>query len=227
MNVNARHHSLGLIAEAGPPRIHHVMAEYLYWDDVGRAYDLALAEPERIAVSLGRHLNDHVTSFYLWTPDDFFIELGWAGRSIDDATWQPHEIAAPSLWGHVRYWQTAAKREQTQKQAPASVSVAHELPPRQSAPRVEREQLRSAAAPDVWRQLAPSGTGHVLLPGGGTMSRFTGGPSSRICWVVGYCAIRPGSTCGGRKDQSSLFSSLSARMVVSAGSLVATLNACS
>ena len=115
LRVNQRHHSLALIADAGAPRIHHVMAEYRYWDDVGRAYDLALAEPQRIAVSLGRHLNDHVTSFYLWTPDDFFIELGWAGRSVDDATWEPQEVAAPSLWGHIRYWQTEAKREQTRK----------------------------------------------------------------------------------------------------------------
>ena len=55
------------------------MLEYLDWDDVGRAYDMALERPESIGVSLGRHANDHVTSFYLRTPDGWMLELGWAG----------------------------------------------------------------------------------------------------------------------------------------------------
>jgi 2,3-dihydroxybiphenyl 1,2-dioxygenase len=104
LHVNPRHHSVALIGTNGPAKIHHVMCEYLHFDDVGRAYDVALDEPERIAVTLGRHLNDHVTSFYAYTPDDFFIEIGWAGRLIDDATWVPEELTSPSLWGHVRNW---------------------------------------------------------------------------------------------------------------------------
>lgn len=104
LHVNARHHSVALIGTDGPARVHHVMCEYLHFDDVGRAYDLALDQPERIAVTLGRHLNDHVISFYAYTPDQFFIEIGWAGRLIDDATWVPEELASPSLWGHVRNW---------------------------------------------------------------------------------------------------------------------------
>ena len=113
LRTNRRHHSIGLIDDKGIPRIHHSMVEYQYWDDVGRAYDLALEKPEKIAVTLGRHLNDHITSFYVWTPDDFFIEIGWAGRTVDDASWEVQEIAAPSLWGHVRNWQTEQKRIQT------------------------------------------------------------------------------------------------------------------
>ena len=113
LRTNPRHHSIGLIDDKGPPRLHHTMVEYRYWDDVGRAYDLAQLDPSGIAVTLGRHLNDHVTSFYVWTPDDFFIELGWAGRRVDDSTWTVEELSSPSLWGHIRNWQTVEKRLQT------------------------------------------------------------------------------------------------------------------
>jgi 2,3-dihydroxybiphenyl 1,2-dioxygenase len=104
LHVNARHHSIALIGSDGPAKIHHVMCEYLHFDDVGRAYDLVLEQPDKIAVTLGRHLNDHVISFYAYTPDGFFIEIGWAGRLIDDATWVPEDLVSPSLWGHVRNW---------------------------------------------------------------------------------------------------------------------------
>ena len=60
-------------------------------------------------------MNDHMTSFYVWTPDDFFIELGWAGRKIDDSTWTVEELSSPSLWGHIRNWQSVEKRLQTKK----------------------------------------------------------------------------------------------------------------
>ena len=116
LRVNARHHSLGLISDReGPARIHHTMVEYQSWDDVGRAYDHAQAHPDSIAVTLGRHLNDHMTSFYIYTPDRFFTEVGWAGRLIDEHTWEPYEIAAPSLWGHDRRWQTPERRAVTRE----------------------------------------------------------------------------------------------------------------
>jgi len=74
-------------------------------DDVGQGYDLALAEPGRIATTLGRHTNDFMMSFYAKTPSDFFVEYGWGGREIDPATWQPQEMRyGPSLWGHDRTW---------------------------------------------------------------------------------------------------------------------------
>ncbi len=104
LHVNARHHTIGLIGTQGAPGIHHIMCEYHHLDDLGRAYDLALARPDAIGVSLGRHLNDHVTSFYVRTPDRSLIELGWAGRLIDPDTWVAEELASPSLWGHVRHW---------------------------------------------------------------------------------------------------------------------------
>ncbi len=103
-HLNGRQHSLALI-EGGNRRIHHIMMELMSLDDVGQGYDLAQAEPGRIATTLGRHTNDFMTSFYARTPSDFFIEYGWGGRTIDPATWQPHEMTyGPSLWGHDRTW---------------------------------------------------------------------------------------------------------------------------
>src|SRR6185295_13871926 len=72
---------------------------------VGQAYDIALSEPERVNVTLGRHTNDFMTSFYAKTPSAFMVECGWGGREVDPATWQPVKMEdGPSLWGHERVW---------------------------------------------------------------------------------------------------------------------------
>jgi 2,3-dihydroxybiphenyl 1,2-dioxygenase len=103
-HVNPRHHSLAFI-ETGKNGIHHMMVELFYLDDVGQAYDLALGKPDMIGTTLGRHVNDYMTSFYSWSPSNFLVEYGWGGRSIDPDTWQPHErTEGPSLWGHDRSW---------------------------------------------------------------------------------------------------------------------------
>jgi 2,3-dihydroxybiphenyl 1,2-dioxygenase len=111
-HINARHHSLAFI-ETGKNGIHHMMFETCYLDDVGQAYDLALAKPEMIGTTLGRHVNDHMTSFYSYSPSQFLVEYGWGGRSIDPANWTPHErTEGPSLWGHDRMWLPVEAREQ-------------------------------------------------------------------------------------------------------------------
>ncbi|EIZ81194.1 Glyoxalase/bleomycin resistance protein/dioxygenase [Novosphingobium sp. Rr 2-17] len=103
-HVNARHHSLAL-AQTPNSAIHHVMFELNQLDDVGQGYDVARAEPGRVAVTLGRHINDLMTSYYVRSPDGFLIECGWGGRSIDVDEWEPFELAyGPSLWGHDREW---------------------------------------------------------------------------------------------------------------------------
>src|SRR5580704_1431623 len=70
MNVNQRHHSLAFI-ETGRNAAHHMMIELFSLDDVGQGYDLALAEEGRVAVTLGRHSGDYITSFYSWNPSGF------------------------------------------------------------------------------------------------------------------------------------------------------------
>ena len=110
-HVNARHHSLALI-ETGRSGMHHLMVEQFSLDDVGQSYDVALSEPERVSVTLGRHTNDLMTSFYCKSPSSFMIECGWGGREIEPATWQPVEMHdGPSLWGHERVWLPEKDRE--------------------------------------------------------------------------------------------------------------------
>jgi 2,3-dihydroxybiphenyl 1,2-dioxygenase len=110
-HINARHHSLALI-ETGRNGMHHLMVELFSLDDVGQCYDIALSQQDRVNVTLGRHTNDFMTSFYAKTPSSFMVECGWGGREIEPRTWQPVEMHdGPSLWGHERVWLPPADRE--------------------------------------------------------------------------------------------------------------------
>ena len=110
-HINARHHSLALL-ETGRNGMHHLMVELFSLDDVGQSYDVALSEPDRVGVTLGRHTNDLMTSFYAKSPSSFMVECGWGGREIDPSTWQPFELKnGPSLWGHERNWLPPADRD--------------------------------------------------------------------------------------------------------------------
>jgi 2,3-dihydroxybiphenyl 1,2-dioxygenase len=110
-HINPRHHSLALI-ETGKNGMHHLMVELFSLDDVGQSYDIALSEENRVSVTLGRHTNDFMTSFYAKTPSSFMVECGWGGREIDPKTWQPVEMTdGPSLWGHERVWLPEKDRE--------------------------------------------------------------------------------------------------------------------
>jgi 2,3-dihydroxybiphenyl 1,2-dioxygenase len=103
-HVNPRHHSLGFV-ELGRTGVHHMMVELYSFDDVGQGYDIAQCEEGRITSTLGRHINDRVTSFYTKTPSGFHMEYGWGGRAIEMDNWQPTEIVdGPSAWGHDRSW---------------------------------------------------------------------------------------------------------------------------
>ncbi len=122
-HVNSRHHSLAFL-EAKTTGIHHLMMELFSVDDVGHAYDVALGEENRIATTLGRHLNDYMFSFYSRSPSDFFVEYGWGGRDIEPATWKPEEVTGgPSLWGHDRSWLSAEKRQEARAMR---LKVAHD-----------------------------------------------------------------------------------------------------
>jgi len=110
LHVNARHHSLAFI-QSGKTAIHHLNVELMSFDDVGQGLDLALAEEGRLAVSLGRHAGDYMTSFYSHTPSGFMVEYGWGGKAIDPDTWVATErTIGPSLWGHERSWLPPEKR---------------------------------------------------------------------------------------------------------------------
>lgn len=111
LHVNPRHHSLAFV-QGGGDAVHHLMLEHFSLDDVGQGYDLAQIEEGRLAVTLGRHCGDYMTSYYTRTPSGFMIEHGWGGRLIDPATWQAAErLEGPSLWGHERSWLPPEKRK--------------------------------------------------------------------------------------------------------------------
>lgn len=98
-HANPRHHTVA-IGGPQPKRIHHFMLEVASMDDVGLCYDRCLRAGVRICNTLGRHPNDRMFSFYALTPSGFQFELGWGGREVDDATWQPVIYDRISEWGH-------------------------------------------------------------------------------------------------------------------------------
>jgi 2,3-dihydroxybiphenyl 1,2-dioxygenase len=109
LRANPRHHSVALL-QSPSNGVHHVMFEVLALDDVGRSYDAAL-ENWRIGQTLGRHANDWVLSFYAFCPAGFMMEVGWGGRTVDEATWTPREVThGGSMWGHDRVWMDDERR---------------------------------------------------------------------------------------------------------------------
>ncbi|HVP30339.1 MAG TPA: VOC family protein [Myxococcota bacterium] len=101
LHCNPRHHSLALAGVPGIVGVHHLMLEVASLDDVGNALDLCERRGIPITMSLGRHTNDLMTSFYLRSPSGFEIEYGWGGRLVeDDASWVVGAYDATSIWGH-------------------------------------------------------------------------------------------------------------------------------
>lgn len=96
----ARHHSLALAAVPGMVGFHHLMLEVAHLDDVGSALDIINERQIPLAMSLGRHTNDGMTSFYVRTPSGFEIEYGTGGIVVDDDTWKVGLLDAQSVWGH-------------------------------------------------------------------------------------------------------------------------------
>ena len=80
---------------------HHVMVEVDDLNTVGRAYDRVLDEQIPLEMTLGRHWNDHMTSFYVKSPTGFAVEYGWGGRRINRSTWSTvRGTGEISFWGH-------------------------------------------------------------------------------------------------------------------------------
>jgi extradiol dioxygenase len=96
----ARHHSLALVSAPGMVGIHHLMLEVTNLDDVGRALDIVNERKIPLAMSMGRHTNDLMTSFYVRTPSGFEIEYGTGGILVNDDNWELGHYNATSHWGH-------------------------------------------------------------------------------------------------------------------------------
>jgi len=100
LGCNARHHTLGIIGADWPGTLAHFMVEAASIDDVGRAYDRCLDSGIPIAMTLGKHTNDQMISFYCAGPDGPQVEFGCGGVHIEDPRPATYEITKVSFWGH-------------------------------------------------------------------------------------------------------------------------------
>jgi 2,3-dihydroxybiphenyl 1,2-dioxygenase len=101
-HCNPRHHTLALLPVPTPKRLHHFMLQVPTLDAVGFALERAQAAGTPIALTLGRHTNDRMVSFYARTPSGFEVEFGFGALEVDDATWRVTRHDKPSSWGHKR-----------------------------------------------------------------------------------------------------------------------------
>ena len=100
LGCGPRHHSLALVPMQSLQGMIHLMVETASLDDVGRALERCGRAGYPPVMTLGRHANDLMVSFYVNTPGGSMIEYGYDGLLVDDATWVARETTAISLWGH-------------------------------------------------------------------------------------------------------------------------------
>lgn len=104
MHVNERHHSFAFAPM--PPeakRLHHLMIEVASIDDVGLAFDRCTSAQDPIVMSLGKHPNDEMFSFYVQSPSGLAVEVGYGGKLIDYKNWQTESFSKLSSWGHKQH----------------------------------------------------------------------------------------------------------------------------
>ena len=94
MDCGTRDHSLAFGMPARG-RINHIMFEVDNLDDVFHTYE-RIKENHPIAISLGKHANDHMFSFYCVSPSGFFVEVGCGARPATFAS----EYYVRDTYGH-------------------------------------------------------------------------------------------------------------------------------
>lgn len=100
LHCNGRHHTVAFGDMPSPKKTHHFMVEVSDIRDVGLAYDRCMDAKQPFEMTLGMHPNDHMFSFYVFTPSGFSIEYGWGGLIIDDETWEVRTLDRLHSWGH-------------------------------------------------------------------------------------------------------------------------------
>lgn len=99
MHCNPRHHTLAFAPAPSPKKLLHLMLQTKALDDVGLVHDRAVKAGVPISMSLGRHSNDLMFSFYMITPSGFEFEYGWGAQVIDE-DWHVVRHDVTSVWGH-------------------------------------------------------------------------------------------------------------------------------
>jgi biphenyl-2,3-diol 1,2-dioxygenase len=118
LHCNGRHHTMAIAEAPLPKRVHHIMMQALTIDDVGhtldrldgltdksidsnlRAEENDSSASSMITATLGRHVNDHMVSFYAATPSGFELEFGWGARDVKDPSWVVTRHNRTAMWGH-------------------------------------------------------------------------------------------------------------------------------
>lgn len=96
MHCNDRDHTVAFGLASPQRRINHLMVEVDNLDDVGLTYDLVRRSKLPIEITLGKHSNDHMYSFYVRNPSGWMWEYGWGARP---ATHQS-EYYVEDIFGH-------------------------------------------------------------------------------------------------------------------------------
>ncbi|MFD7205514.1 VOC family protein [Streptomyces sp. NPDC059893] len=99
LGCNSRHHTLGITPAPGPGKLLHFMVEAATLDDVGLALDRAAKYEVPMMHTLGKHTNDHMVSFYVWSPENYAVEFGWNGLQVPEPV-PVYEITDGAFWGH-------------------------------------------------------------------------------------------------------------------------------
>jgi len=97
---NGRQHSLAFAELSDPTGCNHLMVEVDSIDEVGRGLDRVEQHKVPLTLSLGRHVNDDMVSFYMKTPGGFQLEYGTGGLVKDWSTHTVFETTRGSHWGH-------------------------------------------------------------------------------------------------------------------------------
>jgi extradiol dioxygenase len=98
-HCNPRHHTLAITEIPRVRGLHHIMIQLQSLDDVGLAYDLVQSRNIPLTMTLGRHPNDQMVSFYVRSPSGFEIEYGWGALEVGE-DWTVTQYDAVSVWGH-------------------------------------------------------------------------------------------------------------------------------
>ncbi len=101
LHCNPRHHSMAFWQGEMLKRLHHFMVQSNELDDVCSTYYLCQQNDVAIDLSLGRHTNDKMLSFYMKSPSGFDVEYGWGAIEVDDSNWTVQLHTDGSSWGHL------------------------------------------------------------------------------------------------------------------------------
>lgn len=105
LHINSRHHSLALVEAphdawfCGGGLI-HLMIEVGSVAEVGLAQDRATDAGCEFFETLGQHENDRMTSFYVYSPAGFPVEVGAGAITVRKGSHVATNVPFPDVWGH-------------------------------------------------------------------------------------------------------------------------------